>query len=436
MSVFCRFLRNVILLMLMALALPVMAASTTKFFYAKFPVTIPLGTSNQTFTIFNATPPPGVSTINSMEIDAPVGVTINSISPGTLLNQNAVDSQNRHIYLVNNLPGIKSGKSAVFTINVTVSVPTCASGTWGIAANTGNAYPQGDNFVDQHPADENLSTGLGCDGQVSCASVQIPFDFQAQDGTSGQGVRGWNKDGSPCNKVDYHFSVDTTHFIANLQWDTAVQPNAAFSWNVVWAPEDVDPATGWLSRRPKLSWTTDGSGQPINIINGVACLSAIPPTPYGILVNGLLSSTAGATDTVTLDTTTTINTQGPAKTSVPPSAPFPIVIGTERMQVTAVSGGPTYTLSVTRGAGGTVAAAHAASTGATQTIVMSTPLPIDPNATLADGTSANPYYTLQDHMCVWDQGWTAAGINPITGFQQVRSSASVFDVGDGWVIGR
>lgn len=424
----------VMLLILAAFALPVLAASSSpKFFYAKFPVTIPLGTTNQTFTVFNATPPPGVSTINSMEIDAPAGVKINSISPGTLLDQNRVDSQNREVYFVNNLPGIKSGKSLTFTINVTVSVITCTSATWGIAANTGNAYPQGDPFADQHPADENLTTGLGCDGVVSCDSVEIPFDFQTSDGTTGSGVRGWNKDGSPCNKVDYHFAVDTTNFIGKLQWDTGQQPNAAFSWTVLWPAEDVD-STGWLVRRPKLAWTMDLSGNATNIINAVACLSAIPPTPYGILVNGL--NDTDNTSTVTLDTTTTINTQGPPKTAVPASPPFPIVIGTERMQVTAVSGGPTYTLTVTRGQGGTFKVSHAASTSTTQTIVMSTPLPIDPNPQLADGTSPNPYYLQQDHMCVWDQGWTASGINPLTGVQQVRSSVSVFDVGDGFVFGR
>lgn len=435
MAVFFRLLRYATVLMLTALALPVMAASSSpKFFYAKFPLTIPLGTTNQTVTINNATPPPGVATINSMEIDAPAGVKINSISPGTLLDQGRVDSQNREVYFVNNLPGIKSGKSATFTMNVTVSVTTCMSGTWGVAANTGNAYPQGDTFVDQHPADENLTTGLGCDGQVSCDSVQIPFDFQTPDGTTGSGIRGWNKDGSPCNKVDYHFSVDTTNFIANLQWDTGLQPNAAFSWDVLWAPEDVD-STGWLVRRPKLAWTTDPvSGQPTNIINGVACLSAIPPTPYGLLASAI-SDTA---TTVTLDTTTTISTQGPAKTTLPASAPFPIVINTERMQVTAISGGPTYTLTVLRGQGGTLAVPHATSTTTTTTwptTVMSTPLPIDPNPLLADNSSPNPYYMKQDHMCVWDQGWTASGINP-QGVQQVRSSVSVFDVGDGWVLGR
>ena len=52
-----------------------------------------------------------------------------------------------------------------------------------------------------------------------------------------------------------------------------------------------------------------------------------------------------------------------------PATPFPTVVGTERMNVTAVAGA---SWTVVRGAGGTAAAAHFATCR-----VMSTPLPLD-----------------------------------------------------------
>ena len=167
------------------------------------------------------------------------------------------------------------------------------------------------------------------------------------------GNRGGNKDNSTCKLVAYDLAFLGTREIAFV-WDTTGQPNAAFAYKVDWAPEFVDPVTG-LPKRTKLAWTVTGSTP--NYVDGRACLSPSLPYPYGTL-----GVTIGVSDT-------TLVVGPPAVPVTLPATPFPIVIGNERMSVTAVSG---TSWTVTRGAGGTTSAAHPS--GAS---VMSTPFPLD-----------------------------------------------------------
>jgi hypothetical protein len=111
--------------------------------------------------------------------------------------------------------------------------------------------------------------------------------------------------------------------------------------------------------------------------------------------------------------------------ALPTTVPFPIVIGIERMNVTAVTPVSTgiYDLTVVRHHGVPASRAGAHAPGS---LVMSTPLPIDPYQ-----GSAN--YQQQVNMCVVNHGWMAAGIHPVTGVPQIRYFTTVMDIGDGWV---
>ena len=220
------------------------------------------------------------------------------------------------------------------------------------------------------------------------------------------GMRGkYNKNGSTCIKVDYTFTNDIlANNVVHLAWDTNVQPYASFAYTMNWRLMSVD-ADGWTAIRPDVAWEADGSGNPI-YVPGLACLAPSLPAPYGTL---------GA-NIATADPSVVVNTTAPI-----PAAPFAIVVGTERMQVTSVTGAASpYTLAVNRGQGGTTAASHSSGDS-----VMSTPLPIVP-------ASYALYAGQQARMCIVDHGFTAAGTDA-SGNALVMYSTTVFDIGDGWV---
>jgi hypothetical protein len=246
-------------------------------------------------------------------------------------------------------------------------------------------------------------------GVLDCGGTLDPTLTNPGGGTFGtpgyaEGKRGsTNKNGSNCVLVNYTFtnSILATDTVS-LKWDTTTQPNAAFSYTMTWQDEPVDPATGMPTRRTKVGFQVDTYGNPIYNF-GVACVSGNLPAQYTAL--------AAAVDNV--QTTMTVTTSA----TLPP-VPFPATIDTERVLVTNVAGA---VWTVTRGNGGTTASGHAAAAP-----VMSTPLPIDPNPTLADGTTPNAYQNKQVPMCIYDEGWTSAGGG------MVRFSTSVIDIGDGF----
>jgi hypothetical protein len=343
-------------MMLAAFALPGFAASTTKFFTASGPAVVPIGiTSGIQFTFLNATPPPGVSTINSVLITPPTNVSINcnSITPGTgVLYSDGVSC------VVTNFPGIKTGKTGTFTFTTNNSATSCAAGQWNSAANAGNSFPQGDVFAPSYLGANQPSSGVGCDGSLGCQNPGAPTNPAAQfgDGTV-VGYRGLNKDGSTCNNVFFDltdFIISNSQNQVHYQWDNSAQPHAVFVYSVHWSPAYVDPVTG-LPKPTQVAWNLTG---PPQYVDAHACLSAILPAPYGTLADGIDAVTGSIT----------VNTTAPL-----PAVPFPIVIGTERMDVTAVGA----TWAVTRHTGGTLAAAHTAGDS-----VMSTPLPLDASGNL------------------------------------------------------
>ena len=253
------------------------------------------------------------------------------------------------------------------------------------------------------------------DGVINCSEALDPT-FTMPDGVVpitqtgyAAGSRGaYNKTGNLCERVAYDFANDiVASNTAKLRWDTNSQPGAAFAYTVTWNDEVPDLTSGVPTRRTKVAWEFDGSGNPLpgKTVFGVSCLSPSLPAPYGTL-----NADYGGTIEVT--------TSGAV-----PALPFPIAVGNERMKVTAIAG-PIWT--VTRGEGGTTAVPHD-----TGSAVMSTPLPIDPNKYLPGTTSGapdNPYYLKQAQMCIADEGWVAVPGG------KVRFTTTVFDIGDGFII--
>jgi len=293
----------------------------------------------------------------------------------------------------------------------------------------------------------------------------------------------WNKDGvtdGPCVPVLYTFvnnvlaSSDPSLLnTVNLTWDTASQINAAFQYTVNWQPVPVDSATsGWSSApRPQVAWL-DTNG---NLVNGatpsaniawtpaLACVSDTLPVPYGTLASALGTSVdANHTSQITINgiqpVPTTLNPAGqPYTTPTPgspdiPAVPFPVVIAdtingtmTERMTAIAVIGSPVHngdgswniTYQVRRGTAGegspTAQGVSTIESHAAGTLVMSTPLPIIPN----DATVFKAPYKVntQANMCIAKHGFTSFVIDA-NGNTQLYYSTTIFDIGDGWVLGR
>ena len=144
------------------------------------------------------------------------------------------------------------------------------------------------------------------------------------------------------------------------------------------------------------------------------------PRPYGALSQNANQNTLSIK----------VNTSPQNAVLPTPMPPFDIVIGTERMSVSAISG---TTWTVSRPIGGTSAAPHPS--GAK---VMSTPLPLLPNggfsARVFDGTTPEgilltpapyPYaFGYQARMCI-----VGSPVNNEYG----TSSWTIMDLSDGWV---
>ena len=233
------------------------------------------------------------------------------------------------------------------------------------------------------------------DGVINCGG-ELSFTGEGFGGQRGD----FNKDGSSCVLVNYSVTNELAERNqVTVEWDTDAQPNAAFSYTVGWEPETVDPATGTPTERTQLAWQKDGNGDPIWQF-GVSCLSSSLPAPYGTL-SGAINASATS---ITVATTASV-----------PNTTFDFVIGTERLRATETDGAWT----VVRGVGGTTAAAHDDGV-----FVMSTPLPIDPNATRPGG-GANPFQNKQVPMCIAQEGWAPSG------YGQIQVTSTIFDIGDG-----
>ena len=312
----------------------------------------------------------------------------------------------------------QTGSDGTVTLSLTLTQP----GTYTI---TGHA----DNYSPDLTAKVTVFAG-----QINC-EPNPPFTFGGDNGITdlsqsgyATGTRGfWNKDGMSCEILPYTFTnTILTDGMVHLAWDTTAGQYPAFTYTMTWRTEDVDssmstdplssPANyGYpIPRRASVAWTLLSDGSP-DFKPALACIDTNLPAPYATLQSNIsatqLSFNVVVPPTVPTYTDSNDHTTKNYPTATVPPVPFWVVVGTERMLITGVSGS---TWSVTTR--GTNAAEHDA-----PAYVMSTPLPID------------PVTQLQVPMCVVNHGWMAAGFNPVTGVAQIRYFTTVFDIGDGWV---
>jgi len=356
-------------------------------------------------TLTNLSPPSTASSnISSFTLTAS-GMTITNFGQQTCLDQGAsscvLDPNTNTITVTGISPPIQ-GKGT-FTVPVTVN--SCGDGTWSAIVWTGSSL-NGQPF-----SGSTLATNVPC-GDAGCgAGFSVPTTSAAL-GSVISGTRGqYNKDGATCPTTDYTAtntipSNNKLHF----EWD-ANQSGASFRYTVTFLTAGL----------PQLSWKNDNAG-PV-FINAEPCLVTQfqplnLPAPYGTLAQDVnLSKT---TIKVNVTTAPTI------------SLPFPIVIGSERMQVTAINNNNNQ-WTVVRGQGGTSPSSHAASA---TTFVMSTPRPLimdrdfssDPAIKQAQ-LSANYKVGDQAHGCVASPD---AGTYPWTG----TSTFVIIDIDDIWSSGR
>lgn len=231
-------------------------------------------------------------------------------------------------------------------------------------------------------ADSASATFTVFAGDINCGETR----------EEGELTRGNNKDGSSCIIVDYTYEStgfgdgDIDNDLVALEWDTVTQEGASFRYTKQWDPEAVSDTTGLPTRVTKLAWQKDTNGDWI-FVDGRACWDDKLPTLYDTL-------------TASIDAT---QTSIPLTAEPDVSTPFDVMIGDERLRVTETNGS---TWTVSRGVGGTTAAAHPAGSK-----VMSTPLPIQSGAIVP--------------MCIAQEGWSAYGQG------LVRFTTTVFDIGDG-----
>jgi hypothetical protein len=423
-------LRVLVAMFLVAFALPIQAQNSTKFFYAEFKgVSLLTGTVDVTF--YNATPPPGVSTVNSLRIDillpqssvsitnvkmidATTGAVLASPSFALQLTPDPPNPQAAKAYEIWNFPGFKNGKSATFRLTLGGLPTTCSSISWAAFANTGNSYPGGDEF--QPTRTDLLTSGVGCTetGTLNCDSNNSFGD----PAFGAAGNRGGNKDGSACVAGNYTFLNDipgsnTVYF----QWDQSSQQTAAFSYFATFNPEFVN-AAGASTTVAMAAWErivpTDPNSPP-RFEKARACTSDTLPGVIGTLPSAITSSQ------------TTINVS--ANPAIVPPLPFAILVQSqssnepERMKVTAINGS---VWTVVRGDGQTTPVPHAVGSN-----VNTTPLPI-----VNDPTSF--YLGKPAQVCVWKEVVESVGAGPCL-FDSAKFCAKVqktiqaFDLVDGWL---
>ena len=403
-----------IAILLAAFALPSVAGNDKKIYNLQTQIV----SSSPPFTV-QATltsEPTGNSSFNSFSLSV-VGLQIVGIV-GQPNSGNATFTGSS-VTVVNASP-VKPGKS----ISVTLALSSCGDGAWSASAWTGSKL-NGQSF-DLVPAHSVLATSIPCGTVAQGTAFTVP-DTVNPDCVSGMRDY-YDKDGTVPIPVPY-FVTNTLSAPVNGQlhfrWPTVVadngDPAAAFEYSVC-GPGTL-PAGGLDTQ---VAWLTDVGGYPVYIIAPDCIAPNELPAPYGTLHGAI-----GATDiSITVDALSFgfPNAHGAIQHALPP---FDIVIGTERMTVTAVSSddGPGGDLSegpsefgedevelefwtVTRHVGGTLAAAHA-----DDAPVMSTPLPLLPL------TGVPPPYVAghQAQMCIADQDNLGAG-----------HFTKLIDIGDGY----
>ena len=228
----------------------------------------------------------------------------------------------------------------------------------GIVAATDCLVPVRAETLVLNTTGSQLITAFGpCDAKVASGD---PFT----DGSTPVFRGTYNKDGSPCPPAWYNSTTDLANKKVSLQVDPN-QPAAVFVADITWNPDFVDPATG-LPKLTQVAWDQHPS-----FVAGRSCISPDLPAPYGTLADPGITT---ASQTSIQTTSTVVFATTPSVT-----APIPVIVDTERMNVIGQSG---TTLTVQRGQGGTAAVSHTPNTYPNTTLpklLMRTPFPLDAN---------------------------------------------------------
>ena len=385
------------------------------------------GPSQLQAVLNNTSPKMSASTLSAVDlfvnlnwtVSGSVTVTVNGTPSGS------VDQTTPGHIRISNLTAVKPADTLVVTFSVTAS--SCGDAVWGAAVWSGSQVGTGNFFTSQSPAGAGLTT-VACDALACGEQNVLPADPSKVSVLRGV----YNTDGTfnGCGPVSYFASDTFNNFstlnptVTHLRWDQINFATAAFLFTAYYttAPAAPFPKVGWLYQDGTVATNAGADpnanpGNPVVFIQAPACLSADFPKPYGALTAAVKSLT---------DKNLKVDTSGGALAppNPVPAGGFPIVIGTERMQVTAISGS-TGTWTVVRGTGGTIAATHAIGDP-----LASTPLPILPGVSPFDFVTPlpnppAPYAAGNEaHMCV-------AGMGVDSGFSFVK----YFDFADGWGAG-
>jgi hypothetical protein len=214
------------------------------------------------------------------------------------------------------------------------------------------------------------------DGILDCTDTVTVNDVEL--------YRGQNKDGSTCVEVGYTLDrsgSSGTGTTVELLWDTTLQPYATFKVTALWDPE---PDTYPVSRVTRIDTGT-----------GLHTILWCDRTDWGAI--GTIADAGGISATATSITV--------SETATPPTLPFDIVIGTERMTVSARSGSGPYTYTVTRHVGGTTAAAHPfGATVSTTVFPIDSSGKVDPGCLLSETSTVYSPTQVQATSVMWFEG--------------------------------
>jgi len=349
------------------------------------------------------------STIGSFQLTL-YGLTVTEV---TSCPKSATCSLAGNTITVTNIsPGIQATQTYALGLNVS----SCGDATIPIATTIVRTGSQltGNTFAPKTQSVPSGSISCGdsdCQPGINAFIIPDSTNSTTTDPRYVTGLRGeFDKNGA-CAVVSYYVTntIPTDNQV-HFRWDTSTDDAAVFAYKLNVANDGSSPI--------RVAWLTNSDGTPA-FIDAIQCntLSVnapvdLPlPAPYG-----KLSANLKANDkSFKIDTSQAV-VQPPNPL---PVNGFPIVIGTERMQVTKIT---TNTWTVTRGQGGTGAQPHSQNDQ-----VMSTPLPLLAANAPAPYQTNPPGQQLQAQMCVAQQSApTAGGI----------TSVWMIDIGDGWTLGR
>jgi hypothetical protein len=347
------------------------------------------------------------------------------------------------VYVTNISPPIQAQQTFDVTLLVTSCVVVNDANVGSITAYTGSQL-NGDTFVPLAKNDSAFpmvltlskrieatqttpltitATGISC-GTIGCNGSFAVENFTCSSASVTDCVstiRGNNKDGVCSTSVDYFVTNllrSGTNPLLHFNW--ATDPAAAFAYQLTVKPQPpADP--GW-----QLSWLPV-SGAPV-FISAPLCIGAdlgqYPPStiPFPKSYGALTASVKTSDKFIYVDTST-------GQVAVPspfPSNGFPIVVGTERMQVTKIN---TNKWTVSRAQGGT-----SPTTPGIGAPVMNTPLPLLADAQFSTDTGTRNAQLAAGYFVGQQAQMCRAALSHDN--QDGTWSTWVMDIGDGWVLGR